>query len=227
MRNVIFSGCTVVSLAIAGAASGAVYDLAADFSFASNPNGQWSYNEGANPLPYQADWLNGQPAFAMNPWPIVPFIPVIFQAISDQEDWLTGDVVFHSWDWSSGGTLGPANITWTAPGNGVIDISGNTWLARSLGRYNDVSLLLNGVPLDAITLFDGDAYDRANPYAFQGALTNLAVTAGDVVMLRVDYNADGVFGEFAGLNLTINYVPSPGAAGLFALAAFSARRKRS
>src|ERR1700732_5005953 len=52
------------------AAKATTYDLNADWSNSSNPNGVWSYNEGTNPLPFQANWGNAgtftgaQPAWA-------------------------------------------------------------------------------------------------------------------------------------------------------------------
>jgi hypothetical protein len=37
------------------------YDLTADWSNTSNPNGVWSYREGVNALPLQPSWYNKQP----------------------------------------------------------------------------------------------------------------------------------------------------------------------
>src|SRR5687767_2527831 len=42
-------------------ASPTIYDLAEDWSFATNPHGVWSYNEGANPLPLQNPWSPSDP----------------------------------------------------------------------------------------------------------------------------------------------------------------------
>lgn len=210
-----FKSLVVACLCAASAGPAAlatVYDLAGDFSMVQNPNGQWSYNEGSNPLPFCPNWGPEGDAWAVVQQPYSGHIPAFFQAPWAMNDWQQGDVIVHCWGPYSGGGNGPANITWTAPANGVIDLSGNCWLARNIGRMNDVSLWLNNTLLDSITLYDGDAYDRANPYAFQGALSNLPVSAGDIVYLRSDYNPnDGGGGDFAGLNLTVNFVPAPGA----------------
>src|SRR5262249_28904682 len=109
------------------------YDLVDDFSFAQNPNGPWSYNEGSNPLPFIDDWNGiGQPAWARAPIGYPGHIPVVFKAVEDEGDWLVGDVLCHSWDPCSGGDNSFANITWTAPNDGFIDITGSTWYATYL-----------------------------------------------------------------------------------------------
>lgn len=218
----------VVAAWAAGTAAGQIYDLRGDFSMTQNPNGPWSYNEGSNPLPFTPNWGPEGDAWAVAPQPDDGHIPAFFQAPWPMEDWQEGDIIVHCWGPYSGGNNGPANITWTAPAGGVIDLSGNTWLARNIGRMNDVSLWVNDTMLDFITLYDGDPYDRDNPYVFQGALSNIHVQAGDVVTLRSDWNPDDWGGgDFAGLNLTINFaVPAPGAGALLLLAAPAARRRR-
>ncbi len=46
-------------------AQATTYDLSADWSTSSNPNGDWSYKQGATPLPlFQNNWL----ATGLNAW---------------------------------------------------------------------------------------------------------------------------------------------------------------
>ncbi len=99
------------------------YDLAADWSFASNPNGVWTYRVGVAPLGYvQANWggLNGSTFWATTP---EGTIPPAWGQVGPDNVLLTaaaGDMVGHSTTGSN--PLG--NVLWTSPGTGVIDISG-------------------------------------------------------------------------------------------------------
>jgi len=191
--------------------AGAVFDLRTDFSNAANPNGPWSYNEGANPLPFISDWIADpgilQPAWARFPTGVPGHIPCWFAAAFVAEDWLLGDVISHCWDPASGQGNSFSNVTWTAPTCGTAKITGHFWLARNIGRSVQVSLIANGQTLSQATVFDGDPYSRANPRTFAAsagnpaALNAVPVKAGDQIMVRLDNVTAS--GEFVGLELTI------------------------
>ncbi len=203
-------------LILPSAQSAATYNLAAGWSNAANPNGVWSYNEGSNPLPFVSSWLPsflgpGQQAWAASATGL-GHIPVWFLSSITPPggfDWQIGDVVVHSTDPASGGSAGPSNVTWTSPGDGQIDIGGSVWLGVDRGRGNQWTILVNGIALTGGTLLSGDAYSRASPFFFSlgsggsGALGNILVSAGDVVMLRLDRNT--AFGEFTGVDLTVTF----------------------
>jgi hypothetical protein len=63
--------------------------------------------------------------------------------------------------------MGLANVTWTSPINGVVDISGAVWMGRDIGRANDWRLYLNGGLLTGGSIWSGDPYSRASPFTFE------------------------------------------------------------
>jgi hypothetical protein len=209
----------------------AVYDLKADWSDASNPNGTWSYNDGVGPITtHQASWdgLPGQPAWAADPAG-VGHIPAWFKTIQTTNDWVTGDVVTHTWDPANGiPGHGPDFLVWTSPTTAEVDLGGKVWLARHIGRDVSFTLLINGV---ASGIGDPSLADttRATPDAF--AMNDILVNAGDTISLRFD--SITFFGEFVGVELTIEAtpieaVPAPPALFLIAVvvAGVSVRARR-
>jgi hypothetical protein len=151
-------------------------------------------------------------------------------AMPDGVDALQGDVIGHSQDDFSGISNGIGNILWTAPAAGLLSISGNAWLARNISRAVEVDVLVNGNLLRTALLFDGDAYDRANPCAIAscfsglGPLSGIGISSGDTVELRLvtgTFGTNPPVGDFVGVNLTLDLqqgqplVPEPQTYALF------------
>lgn len=203
------------------------YDLRADWSNLANPNGVWSYNTGAAPLPYTASWTGDLFSAPQPGWggtvPFSTLVPVWFQSAATPLsipgfDWQIGDVVVHTQDEINGPGLGPANVTWTSPLSGAIDISGAAWMGRDAGRADQWSVLVRNALVSQGDISSGDPYSRASPFDFAagsggaGALQNIPVSAGDLVELRVTRTT--VFGDYVGVNFTIQATPSgPGGGG--------------
>jgi hypothetical protein len=224
-------------------ASSFTYDLKTDWSEVNNPNGVWQYRQGTTVLPHQSNiggicctpsdgiaggWAPGQ--VANN------FLPFWVQATADTPGYLTGDVIVHSSSSSNGDANGQANLTWTAPFAGTIDLAGGLWYAQwTTSRSNNFSLTLNATLLTSGTVSFTDSFDRSTPNSF--TLTGLVVNAGDVVQLTVQRSAGFSFGTVAGVNLTITAndginattVPEPASLTLLALgmAASRAARRRA
>lgn len=216
-RNCRFIVGAVLALAAArGASSDDCWDLTEDFSDLANPNGVWSYNEGANPLPHVDSWqstLGGwaqpQPAYAYSE-NATNRLPVWYQSNGTEtfdSDIQGGDVVVHSVDPFNGIGNGEANVTWTSPVAGMVNISGAVWEAREIGRGNQWTLYLNNAPLSSGVVFSGDPYSRATPFDFalgsggSSALQMLPVTVGDVLKLEIVRTTAP--GDFVGIRLRI------------------------
>jgi hypothetical protein len=92
----------------------------------TNPNAVWSYNSGSTALPgpYANYWGIDTFWAAGNDyppgWTQADNTPVF---VTDANDWVSGDVIVHA----TTGTAPLANLTWTSPGSGIIDISGYVW----------------------------------------------------------------------------------------------------
>lgn len=209
----------IVALASA-AASAQVFNLNADWSETANPNGAWSLLEGANPLPHVASWqssLGGwsqpQPGWAEseNGNNRLPFFFKSNGSETFARDYLAGDVVCHSWDGSNGSGNGQASAQWTSPGQGSVRVTGGVWLARNIGRAVNWALYVNGARRTGGSLFDGDAYDRANPFLFgagdggASGAKGIIVQPGDAVALRLE--TASISGEFVGIDLTVTFTP--------------------
>ena len=231
-------GCLLISPSLSPLSAAVIYDLKTDWSDLTNPNGPWSYREGNNVLPHVADWqgLSGdftgvQPAWAraetgntnLPPW------MKIASPAGVANDWQFGDIVTHTTDGFNGIGSGLSNVIWTSPSNGMIDVSGGTWMGRDIGRGNHWDISLNGTLLTEGDIFSGDSFDRSSPFNFAAGsggptvLSQIPVVTGDV--LRLQFTKTSVPGDYAGVNLTISAVPEPsgivlGLIGFFSLLAW-------
>lgn len=240
-------GRAVAALTLAAAAAvpahAVTYDLAADWSDAANPNGAWSYTQGASPLAHFGQPSDGNslnPAAGNGFWGVGPtFASAPFLIRTTQNgsatapyndgDFLAGDVIVHA---TNPGTGAPAFINWTAPGAGEISFAGNIWYAHSpVSRSAEVTALLDGVTLGSVTVTNG--VTRASALALSGS--SIAVAAGDVLAFRFDPTAGQTFGSLAGIALTVDFqaataVPEPATwacmiAG-FSMAGAASRKRR-
>ena len=205
-------------LVLAGPA-GAVSDLTADWSDSTNPNGVWSYNEGANALLHVDNWVEGafsspQPAWARSGTGnmVLPAWRQDNGTATFPADILLGDIVAHTTDSVNGVGAGHANVTWTSPFDGVVDILGAVWLARDEDRSVDWTLSLNDVVLTGGSLFSGDPFSRDTPFDFDlgsggaAVLDGIAVSMGDVLELELATTSAG--GEVVGVDLLVTPEPS-------------------
>jgi hypothetical protein len=202
------------------ASAATLYDLKTDWSNTSNPNGPWSYKQGNTPLQaatwdFGGYWSTTQPGWAVTQTITTSSLPFWFKSNGSEtlaKDWQAGDIVVHTTDPDNGVGNGVANVTWTSPIAGTIGITGNAWLGRAIGRSDDWEIYLNNTLLTKGSLFDGDPYDRANPFNFAAGsgganiLNNIAVNTGDVVKLQLVKTAPA--GDFVGVNLAISATQS-------------------
>ncbi|HEY1471917.1 MAG TPA: hypothetical protein VGF61_22955, partial [Candidatus Acidoferrum sp.] len=193
------------------------YDLKAQWSNSSNPNGVWSYDQGTNPLPFQANWRPGdysgpQPAWARSA-DSNTFLPAWLKLSTTPTqpfpiDMQIGDVGLHTTDTTNGVGAGPGNVTWTSPITGNVDLSGSVWEARNIGRSNHWSLTINGNlvsggDISAANSSRSSPFDLASGTGGPGVLNNISVFAGEVIKLQFDETSPDAFGDFVGVNFTV------------------------
>jgi hypothetical protein len=217
---------------IAGSMQASTFDLNTDFSNLSNPNGVWSFTQGATLLtkfdpPYPAGCCSGgfQNVLTNGYWGLTApvsggggsfFFPDDTVAkvtgngsatgTETDNDFLTGDIVAHSTNPGNGPDL---FIRWTAPQAGTIDsYSGGVWYAHSqVSRSNDFFLTLNGGP-NLATGSVTNGVIRSTPVTFNSA-GSVHVNTGDVLALRLAPTSGQQFGSLSGLNLTVNFTADP------------------
>ena len=174
-----------------------IYDLKADWSDTQNPNGAWSYREGTNLLHSVAYGPDLRAWIGLN-----NYAPVIYRELD-----LSSVTVENSCP-SCG--QGIANILWTAPSAGTIEISGAVWDSFSLACSERFwALSRNGNPLSGGQFTCGDHESILFPFYFSsgsggpGVLQNIPVAAGDQVVLEIGYSF-GLLGGL-GVNFTITF----------------------
>lgn len=202
--------------AVAGCTAMAdVYDLKADWNEGSNPNGVWSFTEGENLLPH-VDWWQrnlGGWAIAQPGWAKSEDgnnrLPFYFRSNGSEtfaHDFVAGDIVCHSWDPTNGVGTTHGKSRFTAPRPARVNMAGNTWMGRDIGRSNDWFLFVRGVQVSTGSIASGDAYSRAVPMDFSAgsggaaALTGHLLDTGDRIDL--EYRTTSV-GDFVGINHTV------------------------
>jgi len=125
-------------------------------------------------------------------------------------DWLAGDVIVHTTDSASGAGAGPANLVWTSPFSGTVNISGAVWLARDIGRSATWTLWVNTTPITGGSLSSGDPYSRAVPFNFgsgsggPSALNNISVSVGSTI--KLEFVTTSTYGDYTGVNFTITRI---------------------
>jgi len=201
-----------------------VFDLADDFSLASNPNGTWAYRAGTTVLtgqtspPSEIRWAvsstNPPPPF----WNRTTISPV------GANDWQVGDVLGHSTNTPNEAALGLANVIWTAPEDGIIGITGRAWdAAHNAERNTDWSLTVDGVLVAELTtgVFGITRNDAAaqfsNNLLIGQTLEDIIIEAGDTIVFTLDAKGTTEAGHFVGTELTITYIPEPASLALLGL----------
>ena len=174
-----------------------IFDAAADFSLASNPNGVWSYGYssvlGASPTTYTfattvsdiASWSNGNGIWAP-PWvgrndtdQVVTFSSITLQPYQ---------MAFHP------GSSGEYSvIRFTAPSAGVYALV-SSFIGVD-GTTTDVHVLHNGT-----SLFSGsiNGYGDSDSYS-----TNVVLATGDAIDFAVGYLTGGYSNDSTGISATL------------------------
>jgi len=211
-----------VCLALIGptSAEAGVFDLGADWSNASNPNGSWSYL--LNGAPVGSSTRGNDPFSFPGPPPIWGDAHVGWSKSIGTESPL--------WDLQSGDVYGhPENgaflsIAWTSPVAETVQASGGLWAIRDIGRSTDWLLLLNGAIIDEGNVFSGDSFSRSNPevFSYYGA-----VEPGDVLELRVLPTVGQPFGDYVATTFAVTTVPEPFHAVLVSIALIGIAVNRS
>ena len=216
-----FAVAVAVASLLAVPAAAQSFDLKSNWFDGPNPNGSWSVENGGVPLPSVANYVAvnfpfTQPAFVTAPsgFGHVPSWLKIAGPPPGGLDAAQGDVIVHSWDAANGAGTGPTGVVWTCPQQGVVDISGATWITLDVGRANDWFLYHGTELLRSGTVSSGDPYSSANKFllaagAGTAPLVGRPIAAGDRITLLVVKAPASPFGEFSGVDLTLAFTATP------------------
>lgn len=197
MKTTLFVPVVAALAAILTAASlttadAATYDLNAawgDGSATSNPNGPWSLRYGDELLANHY-WLESEAAWIWD-WNGSTVPSFNFTRQSKWNDCQPGDIIMQG---NFGGQ--PGNIRWTAPSDGVIDISGRTWDAYG-GRAGSWTLAVGAAQVAAGTIAANSTRTSAGVTFAENllpgkSLTSVPVVAGTTVVFTQDSASSGV-----------------------------------
>ena len=202
-----------------------IYDLAADWSDTTNPNGPWSYNgSGGVPLAiHRASWAAGLP-YPQPSWGDANSdnaVPTWFKAVGlwpAAADMPIGKIVTHGPPEVLGDGV-CSSVSWTSPVNGIATISGGAWMGRNQGNSMDWTLRANSLAIANGSLTSADPYSSANPFDFAkssggASVLTFPVETGDTIALEVSRSPTSKAADFVGIDLKI--VVTPGPEGRFA-----------
>lgn len=219
--NKMIGVVTFLTVSVASQAS-TTYDLATDFSDASNPNGVWSYNQGGAPITQTAPTIYlgdriGWSYLAGLDGSVLQWLTTDYVGLHDLK---SGDITIHTLSRSLGGDTTFVGITWTSPSAGLYSISGNAWDAQ-FGCCRDANWTLsiggllvaeNNTGVNGLYRTDTAAQFNAN--LFPGmSLTSMNMTAGEQVTFLTQTTT--LYGQYMGVNITVTAVPIPSALWLF------------
>lgn len=217
-RFVAALACGLAAL-ISAKADATTYNLGADWTLFSNPNGVWTYRSESTLLTPDASlggWTDGL---------LVAFLKTI-APVPPSTDAEIGDVLGHATD-----GFGPnLNILFTAPSSGTANVFGSLWDAQLLPRstiptfwelYVNNTLEASGNPSIGL-----ESTFRSSRDFF--TLLDVPLLANDTVMLKIFGG-----GDWTGMDMTVDFSPTPlpgalplFASGLGALGLLGWRRKR-
>lgn len=222
MKHLTHSPACFISCILAAAALGqrsqaqTIYNLSADFSTSSNPNGPWSYDKGNSPI--GTSFVASGPPFPVSGWlgwgahvSMDASISKVITVSGGWHDLQIGDVLIHTA--SQPYLPGPMSIAWTSPGAGTISIDGKAWDGHFFdGRDAAWELRLNDSVMAGRvgirSLFRSDAGASFANNVFAGAtLAVIPVVPGDV--LRFSTATTTFYGHFMGVEMTVTYQPVP------------------
>ena len=229
-----FLSVLVLALLLTGLASATtIYDAAADFSLAGNPNGVWSYGYETTLGGTFTAFTDSTNAFmgngSLSAWYIpnselAPDLPAVIKNTSGSTlTWITVVQPADMLDLHPGQFGELSVVRFTAPANATYILSG---LVQGLDTGNtttDIFAEINGAPAGNAPIYSFGATAEIHG--------TLALSAGDKVDFLVDYGTDGNFyNDSTGLQLTVESVPEPASwtllvAGIGLFGAFARRRK--
>jgi hypothetical protein len=215
VRVIVAISITVLSAASAAAST--IYDAAADFSFAANPNGVWSYGWSttlSGPFTLDVDqratfdgglqqWMGSSNGNAPDFGHASVFYNPSAVPLGNGYAVAPGDLAFHP-----GPTGTYAIVRWVAPD--ATDITLDAAFTRLHSGGTDVHVFVDGVEV-----FSGLLNSSTPSQSYNGLFS---VLAGDVVDFRVGPNGD-YSGDTTGLDalITATPVPEPGSGLLLGL----------
>ena len=180
---------TTVGLTTTNAATDDLNTAWGDGSATSNPNGPWSLRYGGELLTNHY-WMSSESAWIWD-WNGSTVPSFAFETVAKWNDCFPGDIVMQ-------GTFGgqPASIRWTAPRDGVIDISGRTWDAYG-GRPGTWTLAVGATQVAGGTIAASSKRTSVGVSFGENALPGktliaVPVTAGTAVVFTQDSASAGV-----------------------------------
>lgn len=251
MRSTLSACKMALSLMAALAAAQAtvhastIYDAAADFSIASNPNGAWSYGyldiTGTTFTPYATStnaWHSPSATGEIDAWSQFSYDSGAYSVVGKNP---TGVVQREN---PGGSIFIDPGAAFTHPGNsgekgtfrltipaaGTVDISALFTPADRDSGNRDVHVYINGVDQIPGSFVVGGFAGAHN--TISDSQTAVTVTAGTIIDFSVGYGADGVYyNDATQLSASVTFTPAPEPATLGLLTigglGFLARRRRA
>lgn len=223
MKTPILATICAATAACCSMTSAQMYDLAEEFSYASNPFGYWNLYKAPGSLHtvVQPDYFQDGHlvrAWADQPWPQplhVPFWMKVEQATSQTQ---IGDVTVHTAELDRTFTQ-VTMVTWTAPTSCRVYVSGMIWAPTGNNRVNGWQLRTNATSsangtlvTSGLLVSDGSTMRETaqrflDPLAGDGPLIRELLAGESVALWLVSLSDFGNLGDTLALNLRVQRNP--------------------
>ncbi|MBX7132485.1 MAG: hypothetical protein K1X67_07390 [Fimbriimonadaceae bacterium] len=216
MRWILF--CSLAAASAFGQST--TWNLSADWSDTSNPFGPWQLNQ-SGIVPFTQHWTewvpgSGQPVWAQAPVPQTAQIPAWGKAVQSGVlglDVTAGSIFVHGAEFERTGSE-YTSVQWTSPITGTVNLHGQVWPPRHIGREMSWFILVDGLSVTQGTFGASNPFSSANRMSLSegtggSSVLTVPVVPGTKIELMVQRDPAQESSDFVALYYAISTLANP------------------